>query len=158
MSAFIRVLKTVSFLNDDMRQSGGISTDLVIEPYAGRVPWMKDPAMLLAPNATSSRFGLMEYPNRAPFCFAATILSRKPIMAMRLESVNHHLIPLRVKNSHCRWGRAMDVLEITPADRELEKGSTGFDMNSSKDIHPVFIPVVICRQCWRVLMSQGTNT
>ena len=45
---------------------------------------MKEPARLAAPSATSSRLGLMEYPKRAAFCFAATMLSRKPTTAINL--------------------------------------------------------------------------
>lgn len=40
--------------------------------------------MFPAPNATSSRFGLMLYPNLAAFCFAATILSRNPTTEISL--------------------------------------------------------------------------
>jgi hypothetical protein len=57
---------------------------LVIEPKAGKVPGIKEPAKLPTPSATSSRLGLIEYPNRAPFCFAETMLSKKPTTDIRL--------------------------------------------------------------------------
>ena len=60
-------------------------THLVIEPYAGSVPGTNAPMMLPAPSATSSRFGLMLCPKRAAFCFAATMLSRKPTTEMSLR-------------------------------------------------------------------------
>lgn len=55
-----------------------------MEPKAGKVPGMKEPAKLAAPSATSSRLGLIEYPKRALFCFAATTLSKKPTTDIRL--------------------------------------------------------------------------
>lgn len=58
---------------------------LVIDPKAGRVPGTKEATRLAAPRATSSRLGLIEYPNRAAFCFAATMLSRKPTTAIILK-------------------------------------------------------------------------
>lgn len=56
----------------------------MIEPKAGKVPGIKEPAKLPAPSATSSRLGLIEYPNRAAFCFAETMLSKKPTTDIRL--------------------------------------------------------------------------
>ena len=56
----------------------------MIEPKAGKVPGIKEPAKLPTPSATNSRLGLIEYPNRAPFCFAAAILSKKPTTDIRL--------------------------------------------------------------------------
>ena len=50
----------------------------MIEPKAGKVPGIKEPAKLPTPSATSSRLGLIEYPNRAALYFAATMLSKKP--------------------------------------------------------------------------------
>ena len=61
-----------------------METNLTMEPKAGRVPGTNDPKTLLAPRATNSRLGLIEYPKRSPFCFAATKLSRYPTMAIRL--------------------------------------------------------------------------
>ena len=55
-----------------------------MDPNAGRVPGIKDAARFAAPRATSSRLGLIEYPKRAAFCFAATMLSKKPTTAIRL--------------------------------------------------------------------------
>lgn len=55
-----------------------------MEPKAGKVPGMTEPAKLAAPSATNSRLGLIEYPKRAPFCFAATMLSKKPTTDIRL--------------------------------------------------------------------------
>ena len=43
--------------------------------------------MLPAPRATSSRFGLMLYPNLPAFCFAATILSKNPTTEMSLRYI-----------------------------------------------------------------------
>jgi hypothetical protein len=57
----------------------------VMEPKAGKVPGTNEPTRLAAPRATSSLFGLIECENRAPFCFAATMESRKPMMAIRLH-------------------------------------------------------------------------
>jgi hypothetical protein len=56
----------------------------VIEPKAGRVPGIKEPTKLPTPSATSSRLGLIEYPNRAPLYFAATMLSKKPTTDIKL--------------------------------------------------------------------------
>jgi hypothetical protein len=56
----------------------------VIEPKAGKVPGIKEPAKLPTPSATSSRLGLIEYPNRAALYFAATILSKKPTTDIKL--------------------------------------------------------------------------
>jgi hypothetical protein len=84
---------------DDAIQSGRIYTT-----------WLKDPAMLFAQRKLEEftwQAELMEYSQQAPLCFAATILSRKPIVAIRLKSVNHQLFLLMVKNSHCCWCRAM---------------------------------------------------
>lgn len=68
------------------RESGaGSGTYRVIEPYAGSVPGMNEPTRLPAPSATSSRFGLMECPKRAPFCLADTMLSRNPMMEITLQ-------------------------------------------------------------------------
>lgn len=58
---------------------------LVMEPKAGKVPGMKELAKLPAPSATSSRLGLIECRKRAPFCFAATMLSKKPTTDIRLS-------------------------------------------------------------------------
>jgi hypothetical protein len=60
---------------------------LVIDPKAGRVPGIKEATRLAAPRATSSRLGLIEYPKRDAFCFAATMLSRKPTTAMMLKRI-----------------------------------------------------------------------
>ena len=57
---------------------------LVIEPKAGKVPGIKEPAKLPTPSATSSRLGLIEYPNRAALYFAATMLSKKPTTDIKL--------------------------------------------------------------------------
>lgn len=57
---------------------------LVMDPKAGRVPGTKEETRLAAPRATSSRLGLIEYPKRVAFCFAATMLSRKPTTAIIL--------------------------------------------------------------------------
>lgn len=60
--------------------------DRVIEPYAGRQPGTKDAMIFPAPKATSSRLGLIAYPKRSAFCFAATTLSRYPTTAMSLST------------------------------------------------------------------------
>ena len=63
----------------------------MMDPKAGKVPGMTEPAKLAAPSATSSRLGLTEYPKRAAFCFPATMLSKKPttdIRLLRLISTN----------------------------------------------------------------------
>lgn len=46
---------------------------------------MNDATRLPAPSATSSRFGLTLYANRAAVCFAATMLSRNPMTAINLR-------------------------------------------------------------------------
>lgn len=50
----------------------------------GNLPGMNDAARFPAPNATSSRFGEIEYWNLDEFCFAAAIESRKPAMQINL--------------------------------------------------------------------------
>lgn len=60
--------------------------NLVIEPYAGRVPGTNEAARLDAPSATSSRLGLIEYPKRDAFCLAATMLSRNPTTQISLPN------------------------------------------------------------------------
>ena len=45
---------------------------------------MKEPTKLPTPSATSSRLGLIEYPNRAALYFAATMLSKKPTTDIKL--------------------------------------------------------------------------
>jgi hypothetical protein len=65
--------------------AGRVRPNRVIEPYAGSVPGMKEPTRFATPSATSSRFGLIVCWKRAPFCFAATIESRKPMIATRLH-------------------------------------------------------------------------
>jgi len=62
--------------------------DVMIDPKAGIVPGTKDPIRLAAPSATSSRFGLMVQPKRSAFCFAATVLSKNPMMVIKLNGVN----------------------------------------------------------------------
>ena len=56
----------------------------VIDPNAGKHPGMNDAAKFAAPSATSSRFGLIMYPNRDAFCLAETMESRKPTTETRL--------------------------------------------------------------------------
>ena len=56
----------------------------MIEPKAGRVPGIKEPAKLPTPSATNSRLGLIEYPYRAALYFAATMLSKKPTTDINL--------------------------------------------------------------------------
>lgn len=70
-----------------------LESHLVIEPKAGNVPGTKELARLAAPRATSSRLGLIEWPKRAAFCFAATMLSRKPTTAMILKDNIISLVP-----------------------------------------------------------------
>jgi hypothetical protein len=45
---------------------------------------MNEPTRFAAPRATSSRFGLIECENFAPFCLAATMESKKPMIATNL--------------------------------------------------------------------------
>lgn len=59
----------------------------MIDPKAGKVPGTKEPAKLAAPSATSSRLGLIEYPKRALFCFAATMLSKNPTTDIKLSMI-----------------------------------------------------------------------
>jgi hypothetical protein len=97
---------------------------LVIEPYAGSVPGMNDPARLAAPSATSSRLGLIECPNRAPFCLAATILSRKPTTEIRLSEHKIKCKPwvgVVSWNLHSSRGSLAQVLEIGCSERELNE-------------------------------------
>lgn len=60
----------------------------VMAPKAGSVPGTKEPTMLAVPKATSSLLRLMGYPNRALFCLAATMESRKPAIEIKLESTS----------------------------------------------------------------------
>ena len=79
----------------------------MIEPKAGKVPGTREPVKLATPSATSSRLGLIEYPNRAAFCFAATMLSKKPTTDIKLlMSLSTYVIKSKsriIQTSQLKW-------------------------------------------------------
>ena len=93
-----------------------------MEPKAGNVPGTKELARLAAPRATSSRFGLIECPKRMAFCFADTMLSRKPTTAMILIfMINVKFQNVEMKIVHSGRCRSVQELEIRMLEWKLNK-------------------------------------
>ena len=102
----------------------------MIEPKAGKVPGIKEPAKLATPSATSSRLGLIEYRYRAALYLAATMLSKKPTTDIKLFNVDKYGRHQKQKGN--QTDIAVDVVRRRYLRLELLRG------NSRRD-SPVFI-------------------
>ena len=124
----------------------------MIDPYAGMVPGMNDPAMLPAPRATSSLFGLMLCPKRAAFCLAATILSKNPMTEINLARGQRMGLRRRWERAlHSRRGGLAQVAEGSMADRELDERATSVYGDISKNLDPIRIPVKLVAQNYQTV-------
>ena len=94
-----------------------------MEPYAGKVPGINEPTILLAPRATNSLFGLMLYPNRPAFCFAATMLSRNPAIEIKLFTMAKS-DSCRIKKTEKNTNTAVEVVFRRNLSVTLRRGKS----------------------------------
>lgn len=117
-------------------------TNLKIEPKAGRVPGTNDPARLAAPSATSSRFGLIGWPKRSPFCFAATMLSKNPMTVTRLSnSIVSSEVHIQRKNLHRSGCCAAQKRVRVRAQRKLEEMFAGRYRDRTENRDAILVPM-----------------